>query len=80
MARLGHLFSYMTSNVWKDPYAVCGQCRTKSACTFTQADMGFRCPLTESMDTVIYIDEQRMPTSDCTYSHADLDLRYLHMT
>ena len=41
----------------------------------TQADLGLRCPLTESMDTVVYVDEQRMIRSDCTDAHADLDLR-----
>ena len=31
-----------------------------------QADLGLHCPLTESMDTVVYVDEQRMSRSDCT--------------
>ena len=35
-----------------------------------QADLGFRCLLTESMDTVVYVDEQRMSRSDCTDAHA----------
>ena len=30
------------------------------------ADLGLRCPLTESIDTVVYVDEQKMPASDCT--------------
>ena len=35
----------------KGPYTVCGQRRPWSACAFGQADLGLRCPLTESMDT-----------------------------
>ena len=31
-------------------------------------------PLTESMDTVVYVNKQRMLKSDCTYAHTDLDL------
>ena len=27
-----------------------------------QADLGLRCPLSESMDTILYVDEQRMST------------------
>ena len=34
----------------------------------------FIAPLTESMDSVVYIDKQRMSRSDCTDGHADLDL------
>ena len=36
---------------------------------------GLRCPLTESMDTVVYVDEQRMHRSDCMVAHADLEFR-----
>ena len=39
-----------------------------------QADLGLRCPLTESVDTVVYVDEQKMPRLDCKDAHADLDL------
>ena len=49
----------------KGPYEISGQCRPRSACLFTQADMGTCCPLTESMATVIYVEEQRMLRSDC---------------
>ena len=38
-------------------------------------DLGLRCPLTESMATVVYVDEQKMPRSDCTDAHSHLDLR-----
>ena len=43
----------------KVPYAICGQRRPWSACAFAQADLGLRCPLKESMDTVVhvYVDE-----------------------
>ena len=39
-----------------------------------QADQGLYCPLTESMDTIVYVNEPRMHRSDCTDAHADLDL------
>ena len=34
--------------------------------------LGLRCPLSESVDTVVYVDEQKMPRLDCTDAHADL--------
>ena len=40
-----------------------------------QADRGLCCSLTESVDTVRYIDEQKMPRTDCTDVHADLYIR-----
>ena len=33
-----------------------------------QADLGLYCPLRESMDTAIYLYEQRMSKSDCIES------------
>ena len=33
------------------------------------------CPLTESMDTVVYVDEQRMRRAGCTDAQVDLSLR-----
>ena len=36
---------------------------------YAQADLGLRCPLTES------VDEQKMPRLDCTYAHAEMALR-----
>ena len=59
----------------KGPYPICGQRRPWSACAFAQADLGLRCPLTESMDIVVYVDKQRMSRPDCTDTHANLDLR-----
>ena len=41
----------------KSPYAIYRQRRPRSACTFMQADQG---PLTESMDTGVYVDNQTM--------------------
>ena len=38
-------------------------------------DQGLHCPLTESVDTVIYVEDQRMLRSDCIDDHADQDLR-----
>ena len=40
---------------------------------------GLHCLLTDSMDTVVHVDEQRMSRSDCMNEHADLDLSCLHM-
>ena len=33
-------------------------------------DLDFHCPLTESMDTAVDVNEQVMPRSDCTDGHA----------
>ena len=41
------------------------------------SDQGLHCPLTESMDTVVYVNEQTMLRSDCMHAHADLDLHCL---
>ena len=46
------------------PYTVYRQFRPKSACAFAQADLDLSCLLTESMDTVVYVYEQRMPRLD----------------
>ena len=43
------------------------------------SDLCLRCPLTESMDIVVYVDEQRMSRPDCTDAHTHLDLRWSHM-
>ena len=68
----------------KGLHAICGQHRPRSACIFMQADLGLSCPLTESVDTVVhvhvYVDNQRMPRSDCMDSYADADLCCSHMT
>ena len=34
------------------PYAICGPRRPRSACAFAQADLGLRCQLIKSTDTV----------------------------
>ena len=44
-----------------------------------QADQGLLCPLTESIDTVGYVDEQRMSRLDCTNAYHHLDFRCSHM-
>ena len=72
------------SGIWyatheKGPYAICGQRRPRSACANAQADQGLRCPLTESVDTVVYVDELRLLKAYCTDAHADLDVCYSHM-
>ena len=62
-------------NAQKGTYASCGQRRPWSACANAHADLGLSCPLTESMDNIVYVKEQRMLRSDCTDVHTDLDLR-----
>ena len=42
-------------------------------------DQVLGCPLPESMDTLVFVDKQRMSTSDCKDKHTDLDL-CSHMT
>ena len=44
--------------------------KLRSACTFTEAEQGLCCPLTKSMDTVVYVDIQRRLRSDCMDAHA----------
>ena len=57
----------MICNAGKGP--VCNLWTTQSLIS-----LQVHCPLTESMDTVVYVDEQRMLRSDCIDAHADLDL------
>ena len=49
------------------------------SCAYAQADLGLHCPLTESVDTVVYVDKERMSRSYCIDAHAHLDLSYSHM-
>ena len=44
-----------------------------------QADLGLPCLLTESMDTIVYVEKQRICRSGSMNAHAHLDLRCLHM-
>ena len=39
-----------------------------------QADQGLHCPLTKSMDIVVYVHEQKLSSSFCMDVHAHLDL------
>ena len=48
----------------KSPYAICGQRRPKSACAFAQADLGLRCPLTESIKCCSICRRTRKSRSD----------------
>ena len=48
----------------KDPCAIYRQHRPWSACANAQADLGLCCPLTESADAVVHVDEQKMPRLD----------------
>ena len=37
-------------------------------------------PLTESMDTIVYVNEQRILRSDCMDVYTDLNLQCSHIT
>ena len=51
---------------------ICGQRKPRSDCASTQSDLGLRCPLTESLDTLECINgEQR---SGCDFAHARDDM------
>ena len=63
----------------KGPYALYGQHRPRSACAFAQADLGLRCLISESVDTIVYVDKQRMFGSDCMDARANLELRCSHL-
>ena len=47
---------------------------------FVQADQGLCCLLTELVDTVVYVNEQRMSRSDCTDAHDHIRKTYLYNT
>ena len=64
---------------WHEHYAINGQRRPRSACAYAQADRGLHCPLTELIDKVVYVDEERMSRPDCTDTHVHLGLCCLHM-
>ena len=51
----------------------------QNAGPFTQADLGLRCPFTDSIDTVVYVYDQRMSRSARTEVQADLGLHCSHM-
>ena len=58
----------------KGSNTVCRHCRPRSA----QANQGLHYPLRESVDTVVFVNKQKMSRLDCTDAHADLDLRCPH--
>ena len=81
---LAHYRPIYTRGVTQDkrPYIMRGQWRPRSDCAFAQSDLGLHCPrshhglhttLTESLDTVDYIDidEQRQSWCAC-WSRASL--------
>ena len=76
-------FFFLHTNIWcamhEKGHVIWGKRRPWSACAYAQADLGLRCPLTESGDSVVYVDEQKMPRLDCTDAHADLDLCFPKM-
>ena len=46
----------------------------KTVFAFVQAELGLCCSLTESVDTVVYVNKQKMSKLDCTDAHVHLDL------
>ena len=63
----------MMYNTQKRPTCNLRTMQALSACTFAQADIGRGCSLTESMDTVEYVDKERMSRANCTDAHTHLD-------
>ena len=51
----------------------CGQRRHRSDCACALSDQGLRCPLTEALDTVGYINIEQSLLSDCAASLSDQD-------
>ena len=47
---------------------------------FAHVDQALCCPLSESMATIVYVDERGQLRSDCTDMHANLELPCSHMT
>ena len=68
------LYIDIMRNARKGPLCNMRETQARSA-----GDNGLRCPLTESMDNVVYVDEQRRPWSDCADAQSDLGLRCSHM-
>ena len=70
-----NMLTYGAQRSKKDPHAIHGQRRPLSACANAQANLGHRCPLTVSMDTVVCVDEQIMLRADCTKAYV---IRKMH--
>ena len=45
------------------PSGICGQRRPKSACVSVQSPKGLYCPLSETLDTTIRMNEEQKPGS-----------------
>ena len=58
----------------KGPYVINAGNEGPDQTAHAQFDLGLRCLLTESMNIVERIDEQKMPCSDCTNAQADLSI------
>ena len=70
---------YMMRNARKGRFCNLRTTQAQISLRIAQADLGLRCPLIKSVDTVVYIYEQMMLRSDCTDAHAELDSRMSHM-
>ena len=56
---LGHLLCAVPcKNMFS---GICRQQRPRSACASVQSDQGFQCRLTESLDTIEFINGEQMP-------------------
>ena len=64
----------MMHNAPKGPLCGLQTMKAQISLHYVQADLGLHCPLTKSVDTVVYVDKQKMPRLDCTDVQADLDL------
>ena len=56
-------------------YTICVLRMRRSTCTFAQPVQEIRCPLTNTLGTIEYIDEQRKSWSDC--ADRGIGVRYL---
>ena len=56
-----------------------GQRRPGSACISAQSDHGLHCPLTESLDTIEYMNGQQSPGRYIAHAQDDLNLRILRV-
>ena len=44
------------------------------------SDLGLCCPFTELIDTEVYVDEQRVPKSNCTDAYVEVVLCCSYLT
>ena len=68
-----HIWAALCKNMSS---GICGQRRLRSDCASAQSDQGFRCSLTELLDSVEYINGGQMPRRD--FAHAWDEAKCVH--